>query len=107
MINVGVNVPAGASDEADDEAMLDGSEPIVSLNETVCAPDVIVTVLSPERSEVGVQDQLPEVSAVAETVWALTVPETFALAVVRPEILGRGAETQNCLAPWINVAPPT
>ena len=97
--NVGVIVPAGARELALAEAMLAGRAPIVSLNDTVWAPDVIDTVLSPERSAVGVQDQLPEVLAVADTVCVPTVPETAALAVVTPENVGRAEVTQKCFAP--------
>lgn len=65
--SVGADVPAGARVSADDEATLAGKLPIVRVNDTVLEPDVIVTGLSPERSLVGVHDQLPEESAVAET----------------------------------------
>ena len=100
-------VPAGARELAEAEAMLAGRVPIVSLKETVVEPDVMVAVLSPERSAVGVQDQLPEELAVEETACVPTVPETVAFAVVTPEKVGRADVTQNCFVPWINVAPPT
>ena len=100
-------VPAGAKVSALAVATLAGSAPIVRVKEAVVAPEVMVTLLSPARSAVGVQDQLPLASAVAETVWVPTVPETVAPAVVTPEKVGLALVTQNCLAPWTKVAPPT
>ena len=47
--------------------MLAGTFPIVKVNEAVVAPEVMVTELSPERAVCGAHDQLPELSAVAET----------------------------------------
>ncbi len=97
--SVGAIVPAGAREVAEDEAMFAGSEPMVSLKETVVEPDVMLTVLSPDKSAVGVHDQLPEALAVAETVCEPTLPETVACEVVTPEKVGRAEETQNCFAP--------
>jgi len=64
---VGLIEPAGARELADEEAMLAGTAPIVNVKAAVVDPDVMETALSPE-SVVGVQDQLPVPSAVAETV---------------------------------------
>ncbi len=64
---VGLMEPAGARELADDEAMLAGRAPIVSVKLAVCDPEVIETALSPERV-VAVHDQLPVPSAVAATV---------------------------------------
>lgn len=63
---VGLIEPAGARDDALDEAILAGTAPIVSVKLAVVAPDVIETAVSPERAA-AVQDQLPAESAVAET----------------------------------------
>ena len=49
---------------------------------------------------------MPEASAVADTVCDPTVPETAAFAEVIPEKVGLADVTQNCVAPWIKVAPP-
>ena len=67
IIKVGEIVPAGGRVLPEAVAMFAGTSPIVSVNVTVVEPEVIVTGLSPKRSFVGVQDQLPDESAVAET----------------------------------------
>ena len=103
---VGLTEPAGARELAEEEAMLAGTDPIVKVKLAVCDPEVIATALSPE-SAAPVHDQFPEPSAVAETAWLPTVPETLAPAVVIPENVGVDDVTQNCFAPWIKVAPPT
>jgi len=97
--SVGLVVPAGAREPALAEAIFAGSSPIVRVKLTVVAPEVIVTGLSPESAAGGVQDQLPEASAVALTAWLPTVPVTGALAVVIPENVGVPEVTQNCVAP--------
>ena len=48
-------------------AMFAGRAPMVKVKEAVVDPAVMVTALSPVRSAVGVHDQLPLASAVAET----------------------------------------
>lgn len=99
--------PAGASALALAEAIFAGSSPIVRVKEALCVPSVTVTVLSPERSAAGVQDQLPELLAVAEIDSVPTVPVTVAPAVVIPDKVGLGEVNQNCLAPCGKVTPPT
>jgi hypothetical protein len=96
---VGVIVPAGARVLPEAVAMFAGTLPIVSVNDTVDDPEVMDTGLSPESAVVGAQDQLPEVSAVAETDWLPTVPVTAALAVVTPANVGVVDVTQNWVAP--------
>lgn len=91
--------PAGARADAEAVAMLAGTDPMLSVNETVVDPAVIVTGTAPERAVVGVQDQLPDASVVAETVWEPTVPLTLTPAEVTPEKVGVEEVTQNCLAP--------
>ncbi len=95
MAIVFVTVPAGSSVLAEAEATLSGTSPMVSVNDAVDEPEVIVTGLSPERSVAGVQDQLPEVSAVAVTDWLPTVPVTAVFAVATPLNVGFVDVTQN------------
>lgn len=103
---VGLIEPAGASDDALDEAILAGAAPIVRVKLAVVVPEVIETAVSPVRVA-AVHDQLPVESAVAETDCVPTVPVTAAPAVVTPEKVGVADVTQKCFAPWIKVAPPT
>lgn len=95
---VGLMEPAGARALDVAAEMLAGSGPTVRVKLAVVEPAVMVTGLSPE-SVVGVQDQLPDPSAVAETVWLPTVPETLAAAVVTPERVGVAEVTQKCFDP--------
>ena len=90
-----MRVPAGASVEPLAVAILSGTDPMVKVKEIVVDPEVRLTGLSPERSLLGVHDQFPEESAVAETVWEPTVPVTWALAVVIPVKAGFDDVTQN------------
>lgn len=99
--------PAGARAPPEAVAILSGSWPIVRVKAAVVEPEVMVMVLSPDRSLAGVHDQLPCESAVAATDWLPTVPETASPAVVTPEKVGLADVTQNCCAPWIKVTPPT
>ena len=107
MNSVGLIEPAGARVEPPALAILSGRAPIVNVKLTVVVPEVMATAFSPESAVVGVQDQLPEASAVAPNVCGPTVPLTAAPAVVMPENVGVAEVTQNWVAPWINVAPPT
>ena len=61
---VGVIDPAGARVPAEAVAIFAGRAPIVKVKLAVVEADVMVIALSPVRSVVGVQDQLPLLSAV-------------------------------------------
>lgn len=99
-------LPAGGRVLALALAISSGRGPIVKINEADWVFEVTDTGLSPLKAVVGVHDQLPELSAVAVSDCEPTVPVTSAWAVVIPEKVGDADVTQNCLAPWIKVAPP-
>lgn len=75
--------------------MLEGTSPIVRVNDSDWEPELILTVLSPVNTVAGVQDQLPEASAVADIVCEFTVPVIADPAAVTPENVGVSEVTQN------------
>lgn len=91
--SVGFKEPAGASVEPAAEAMLSGSAPIVKVKLAEVLESATKTVLSPERSAVGVNDQFPDASAVTPVLVPFMVTSTVPDAAVRPEKVGEAEVT--------------